>query len=542
MKGFTEHSFQQGSDEWLEHRYRHYNASEAKAMLGFGGRIELLDFKKTGISKEFDKYTEEVIFPNGHKFEAWARPIAAKFGGEKLIQASLTKRVSGLDLAVSLDGITESALNNPDDPDVGFTWEHKQLNKVLREYLQRGEIPEEYWPQMEQGLLISNTRRCLFTASLWDEKRMQCLEIHHVWYERSKENVMKLVNGWKQFDEDLQNHVVQEKPVEVIGHAPTMTLPAVNFQIQGRVLASNVDDIQAQAKKILDAINLTPSTDQEFADSEKMVQFCSEIESRMNAAEELALGQTGDIDALINAFRSIKESFRQKRLTLSNAVKTKKEQIKTDLVMEHAEAYREHVYELTERLQPDCMPNMIPPDFGNTIKGLKSITSMREKLNAALADAKIQANSVADLVAKNRKFLEETGHGHLVPDFNVVGHKSLDDFKGLVAVRLQAYEADQLKKKQAEETKERESNTVNQSAPETIGVDLASGPDTSATHTIRATSIKTESMPILTEDHESCFTKSDLLGRIERYVESTGLKEKSQGTIRKHLTAFVKAL
>ncbi len=52
------------------------------------------------------------------------------------------------------------------------------------------------------------------------------------------------------------------------------------------------------------AINTDLQTDQHFADAEKTVKWCGEVEERLEAAKQHALSQTETIDAL---FRTIDE-------------------------------------------------------------------------------------------------------------------------------------------------------------------------------------------------------------------------------------------
>lgn len=94
----------QGTPEWHEHRARHFNASDAPAMMGnskYKTRTELLKERKTGISKDVDSATQR-RFDDGHKFEALARRIAEEFIGDDLYPAT---GVRGK-LSASFDGAT----------------------------------------------------------------------------------------------------------------------------------------------------------------------------------------------------------------------------------------------------------------------------------------------------------------------------------------------------------------------------------------------------------------------------------------------------
>jgi len=84
----------------------------------------------------------------------------------------------------------------------------------------------------------------------------------------------------------------------------------------------------------------------------------------------------------------------------------------------------------TENLMPSlcCV-------FGDAIKGLKSLDSMRDKLATALANAKIEANAIADLITANVALLDTAEKRALFPDLRAVCAKPADDFKAILAGR-----------------------------------------------------------------------------------------------------------
>jgi len=111
----------QGSPEWLAHRAKHFNASDAPAMMGCSphkSRRQLLAEVATGITPEVDAGTQR-RFNLGHRLEALARPLAEEILGEPLYPAT---GVEGR-YSASFDGLTLGG-------DVVF--EHKALNDELR--------------------------------------------------------------------------------------------------------------------------------------------------------------------------------------------------------------------------------------------------------------------------------------------------------------------------------------------------------------------------------------------------------------------------
>src|SRR5690606_9179524 len=148
----------QGSPAWHEHRAKHFNASDAPAMLGissYKSRRDLLREKATGYAPEVDRATQE-RFNDGHRYEAIARPWAEEIIGEELYPVVLADEIDGLPLSASLDGLTMLE-------EIAF--EHKTLNAALTDNLINGVIPDEHHPQIAQQLLTPGATRRLRMAS-----------------------------------------------------------------------------------------------------------------------------------------------------------------------------------------------------------------------------------------------------------------------------------------------------------------------------------------------------------------------------------------
>ena len=115
-------------------------------------------------------------------------------------------------------------------------------------------------------------------------------------------------------------------------------------------------------------------------------------------------------------------------------VKAEKENRKNEIVSAASKAMYDHTVALQERVGVQFKPEVT--SFADAIKGLKSLDSMRDKVSVALANAKIEANAVADRIDANRKAMGE--HAALFPDFIQVCTKAPDDFAAIVAMRVAA--------------------------------------------------------------------------------------------------------
>lgn len=435
------HDLVQGSPEWLAYRASHFNASDAPAMMGcspYKTRAQLLRELHTGVVPEVDTATH-MRFANGHRAEALARPLA-----EELLGAELYPVVGSEGrLSASFDGLTLDEL---------ICFEHKAWNNDLRaafasmrdtESDDAGrELPIHHRIQMEQQLLVSGAERVLFMASAWDAEG-GLIEEHHCWYLPDPELRRQIIDGWAQFERDLAAYELPPSDAEPapVGKAPE-TLPALRIEVTGAVTASNLAEFKATALAAIRSVNRTLRTDQDFADADKAVKWCSEVESRLKAAKEHALSQTADIDALFRALDEIGAEARAVRLDLDKLVTRRKTEVKEEAVAKARAALDAHIATLNAEIAPMRVPQPVV-DWAGAIKGLKSLASMQDKLDAALAAAKIAADATARGIRANVATFHQQAAGleFLFADLGQIVHKAADDFLALVQARIATHKA-----------------------------------------------------------------------------------------------------
>lgn len=419
----------QGSAEWHQHRATHFNASDAPAMMGlspYKTRSELLREMATGITPEIDLATQR-RFDDGHRFEALARPVAEKIIGEDLFP------VVGYEgrLSASFDGLTM---------DESVCFEHKTINVAYREAISTGQtLPAALLVQIEQQLMLSGATRCLFMASRWNDDDTLAEEVH-CFVESDPELRKTLLQGWTQFSIDLEAYVHTEQAVAPVA-ATIEALPALFVQVEGKVLATNLDAFKLAAQTFIDGIKTELVNDQDFADADKMVKFLKDGEDRLAQAKQHALAQTASIDELFRTVDAISEQMRSKRLALDKLVKAEKINRKAAIISDARQALDAHVAKLNERIGGRWMPTFNDGGFAEAIAGLKSLDSMRDKVSTALANAKIEANEIADRIEFNAKQITVDGanYNYLVHDFGQVCTKAPEDFAAMMAVRIAAH-------------------------------------------------------------------------------------------------------
>ena len=409
----------QGSDEWHSARAKHNTASEASSMMGVGktSRNDLIRLKATGDDKEFSRFTEEVVFAEGHRVEAAARPRAELIIGEELYPVTATDD-DGYLLA-SFDGITmlEDAI-----------WECKQWNEEKAELVRAGDVPtEDYW-QVVQQLAVSGAEKCVYMVTDGAD-RCETVEVPY-----SQTDVDKLLSGWKQFDKDVTDYVPRETAPEAVGRSPE-SLPALRIEVSGGVTSSNLDAFRDHALAVFQGINTDLKTDEDFASADKTTKWCKDVEGKLDAAKEAALAQTASIEDLFRSIDAIKDEARAKRLELEKLVKARKESIRSEIITAAREAFRAHV----DKLAADVLI-AIPvavPDFALAIKGKRTISSLHDATDTLLAQSKITANELADLIRSNMKLIDATGeHRGLFADTASLVVREADFVKATISNRI----------------------------------------------------------------------------------------------------------
>lgn len=441
----------QGTPEWHAHRAQHHNASDAPAMMGcspYKSRSDLVKQMATGVAPEVDAATQR-RFDDGHRFEELARPLGEQIVGEELYPVTGTNGK----LSASFDGLTMAG-------DTAF--EHKSLNDQLRQAMRDelefgGDLPLHYQVQMEQQLLVSGAERVLFMASKWNGDEL--IEERHCWYVSNPELRAKIVAGWELFEADVAAYAPEQAAPVASGRAPDQ-LPALRIEVTGMVTASNLAEWKDQAIALFQSINTELTTDQDFADAEKTVKWCGDIEDQLKGAKQHALSQTASIDELFRTIDAISEEARSTRLKLDKLVKSRKDERRTEIGNNARRTVQDHVRAINETLGEHAlaMPATLVAEIGDAMKGKKSFASMESAVATVVANAKIEASQIADRVRTNVVILNEQAvHATLFADrVQLCANKAPDDLRNLVATRIAAHLQVEQEKLEAERAKIRE--------------------------------------------------------------------------------------
>lgn len=422
----TIQNIQQGSPEWHSFRLAKHGASEAAAMLGLSKKVtrsELLQMKHTGMPKEFSEWVERNILDYGHEVEELARPIIEEMIGEDLFPVTYAEG----NLSASCDGLTL---------DVVTAFEHKQFSADLFASVQDGVLPDEHIPQCQQIMMVTGAQRVIFVVSDGTADNMAHMEIlpDEKWFERIRA-------GWEQFDRDLAEYELPEAQSTVVAD-PVQDLPAVSVQVSGQIdVRENFKVFEKALRDFLDnKLIREPQTDQDFADLDLQIKAMKKAEETLNAAESMMLAQIQSVDEAKRQKDMLAKLVRDNRLMAEKLLESEKTRRRAEKVEAARKAFIAHVADLQREITIVRLDVPVP-DFASAIKGLKTLASIQDKIDTALANGKITADHQAADIRMKLGWINENASEHraLLADLQQLVTKPFDDFKLAITARIEAH-------------------------------------------------------------------------------------------------------
>ena len=435
----TVHDLAQGSTEWHAYRAKHYNASDVPVMLGVSSyrtRADLVRAYALGTTPEVSADTQ-ALFDRGHAVEAAARPIAEEVVGDALKPIVVSCEVDGLPLGASCDGADEGPV---------VLFEHKLLNKALDAALGNNTIPEEYHGQLEQQLLVTGARKVLFMASNGTRDTAVW-----AWYKSNPDLRARIIAGWKQFAADVANYQHVEEAPKIIGTSQMGGLPVLRVEASGAITASNFPEYKSAALHMIGAIKTDLQNDEDFADAEQTVKALDTAAKEIAIIRKKVIAGMPDVNEIIAGLDELEAACRNTRLVLEPQIANAKATKRANLIKESATALTAAIDAENERIGRPLMP-AINADFAGSIKGKRTVKSMRDALDAELARAKIAVSQMGERIRTNLRAAAASKYPSLTDsDYMAITGKAPDDFAALIQVRTIAHEKAEQERREREE-------------------------------------------------------------------------------------------
>ena len=430
MKTLT---LQQGSPEWLAHRRTVRNASDAPAMMGaspYVTRADLVRQRATGIEREIDAATQ-ARFDRGHEVEPALRALVEADIGEDLYPVTAVSDDGYL--GASFDGVTL---------DETTILEAKQPNREKRAAMREGDVPRaDYWQIVQQFAVCESAELCVYVVGDGTEAGTEKMLIprSHV-----EDDVPKLIAGWKQFDADVAAY--QPEPATApaaVGRAPD-ALPVLAVVARGMVEKSNHLEFRDRALAAIAAVNRDLQTDDDFATAEVTVKAFKAGEEMLEATRQQILGQMADVNDVMRTIDEVQGELRRVRLDLDKLVTREKESRKAEIAQAGVEAVRQHYATTNASLGEHALqvPATVPAFIGAAVKGKRTIATIRDAVDGAVAQLKIEASQVADRVRACVAVLGEFAeHAPLFADrVQLCAVKQPEDLRNLARARVAEHE------------------------------------------------------------------------------------------------------
>ena len=170
----------------------------------------------------------------------------------------------------------------------------------------------------------------------------------------------------------------------------TETLPVIVIEAKGEIITSNLPAFAEAVRARLAEISDLLRTDEDFDQAAGIVKAIKAGEESLAAAKEKALQDAEQLYATFSLIDELKGKMAEKRLALSKQIDRRKEQIRGEII----------TGALT---QIDCAPHkrsLYRGDLEASLKGLKTIDSMREKI-------RIQLSVINDRISRAKRMIDQ---------------------------------------------------------------------------------------------------------------------------------------
>jgi hypothetical protein len=270
------------------------------------------------------------------------------------------------------------------------------------------------------------------------------------WYESDPDLRAKIIPTWQQIEADVAAYVPPSpSAVEKVVAEPVEALPAPVVQVTGQIaLQDNFKVFEQRLRDFLEnKLIRKPTTDQDFADLDGQIKAMKSARESLKAAEAQMLAQVQPVDQAKKTKDMLDKLLQHNVKMAEDMLTAEKDRRKLEIVTAGAAALKAHIDGLNTRLGKPYMP-AIPADFGGAVRGLKSLTSMEDKVSGELARAKIAAHEVADRIDANLKYLRENAKDYaaLFPDTAQIVLKATDDLQALATSRIAQHQAAEQKR------------------------------------------------------------------------------------------------
>lgn len=225
---------------------------------------------------------------------------------------------------------------------------------------------------------------------------------------------------------------------------------ALQIQLTGEVTETNFEEWKKDLLAQIASSKRELKTDDDFAIAESDVKAIKAGEKTLKAAKQSALDQAAAIQKLFSAIDEVTEEARQARLALERQIKSRKEEIRDEIVVDGMRLIESHLAEQDDTFNAVNQERFMDRQtLENFTKGKRSASSMQKAINVAVANVKEKIAHKSASIASNQKILDaiDTKYRSIFQDPNTLLGLPDDELQLTIRKRIDFYEEQQAKQK-----------------------------------------------------------------------------------------------
>lgn len=178
------------------------------------------------------------------------------------------------------------------------------------------------------------------------------------------------------------------------------------IKLKGEVTDTNFDEWKNDLIAKLGKVNTELTTDDDFANAESDVKAIKAGEKSLKDAKASALEQADEIQKLFAAIDEVSGEARTARLALEKQIRTRKDEIKDEIVDTGVEAVRDYLQEQSETLQSVRHSWFEKSAFEDAIKGKRTASSMQKAVTGLVVKIKGEMADRETIISENQKVID----------------------------------------------------------------------------------------------------------------------------------------
>ncbi len=178
------------------------------------------------------------------------------------------------------------------------------------------------------------------------------------------------------------------------------------IKLKGEVTDTNFDEWKNDLIAKLGKVNTELTTDDDFANAESDVKAIKAGEKSLKDAKTSALEQADEIQKLFAAIDEVSGEARTARLALEKQIRTRKDEIKDEIVDTGVEAVRDYLQEQSETLQSVRHSWFEKSAFEDAIKGKRTASSMQKAVTGLVVKIKGEMADRETIISENQKVID----------------------------------------------------------------------------------------------------------------------------------------